>query len=103
MILRKFQFLVIAILVGGLMLSSCKKEEDNTSSPPAAPTVRDALHVYGNYFYVNWIGVTGAEKYFVDVATDQGFANILADYNNKEVAINGMFISYACAHPMPME
>jgi hypothetical protein len=41
---------------------------------------------------VNWIGVTGAEKYFVDVATDQGFTNILADYNNLEVAINGMFI-----------
>ena len=92
MILRKIHFLAIILLIGGLVLSSCKKEEEDTDNPPAAPTVNDALHVYGNYFYVNWIGVTGAEKYYVDVATDQGFTNILTDYNNKEVAINGMFI-----------
>jgi hypothetical protein len=89
---KKFNLIVIAVLVTALSFSSCKKDDENTDTPPAAPIVSNALHVYGNYFYVNWIGVTGATGYFADVATDQNFANILADYNNKEVAINGMFI-----------
>lgn len=95
MISRKFQFAIIAILIASFAIVSCKKEDENedpTTIPPNAPLVSDALHVYGDYFYVNWIGVTGAETYYVDVATDLNFTAILPDYNNKEVAINGMFI-----------
>jgi len=90
--LNRFQFIVVAVLAIALSFSSCKKEDENTDLPPAVPVVSDALHVYGDYFYVNWIGVVGASAYYVDVATDQGFTNILPDYNNKEVEINGMFI-----------
>lgn len=90
--LIRFQYIIITLLIGSFVIFSCKKEDENTNNPPAAPVVSEGLHIYGDYFYVNWIGVIGAEKYFVDVATDQGFTSILTGYNNKEVAINGMFI-----------
>lgn len=90
--LKKLQFLMIAVFAVSILFSSCKKDEEDTENPPAAPVVSDPLHVYGDYFYVNWIGVVGATGYYVDVATDQNFNNFLPDYTNKEVAINGMFI-----------
>jgi len=88
MILRKSHILLIAVFAVSILFSSCKKEDP----PPAVPVVNDPLHIYGDYFYVNWIGVVGATGYYVDVATDQNFSNFLPDYTNKEVAINGMFI-----------
>ena len=93
MILKKFHLLMIMVLAVAMAVTSCKKDdEEDTDNLPDVPVVGDALHVYGDYFYVNWIGVTGATAYYVDVATDQNFANILPGYNNKEVEINGMFI-----------
>ena len=83
---------MIAVFAVSILFSSCKKEEEEKESPPAVPVVSDPLHVYGDYFYVNWIGVVGATGYYVDVATDQNFSNFLPDYTNKEVAINGMFV-----------
>ncbi|RLD36286.1 MAG: hypothetical protein DRI83_05610 [Bacteroidetes bacterium] len=92
MILKKLQILIIAVFAVSILFSSCKKDEEEKESPPAIPVVSDPLHVYGDYFYVNWIGVVGATGYYVDVATDQNFSNFLPDYTNKEVAINGMFV-----------
>jgi len=93
MILKKFHLVIIMVLAFSMAITSCKKDdEDDSDNPPNAPLVQDALHVYGDYFYVNWIGVTGATAYYADVATDQDFANILPDYNNREVEIDGMFI-----------
>lgn len=92
MILKKLQILMIAVFAVSILFSSCKKDEEEKESPPAIPVVSDPLHVYGDYFYVNWIGVVGATGYYVDVATDQNFSNFLPDYTNKEVAINGMFV-----------
>ncbi len=92
MILKKLEFLIIAVFAVSILFSSCKKDEEEKESPPAIPVVSDPLHVYGDYFYVNWIGVVGATGYYVDVATDQNFSNFLPDYTNKEVAINGMFV-----------
>jgi len=88
MILRKPNILLIAVFAVSILFSSCKKEKEETG----VPVVSDPLHVYGDYFYVNWIGVIGATGYYVDVATNQNFSNFLPDYTNKEVAINGMFI-----------
>ena len=87
---RKYHLMLISILFTAVIFTSCKKDDDEEI--PSAPTVNTPLHIYANYFYVNWTGVTGAEGYVVDVATDQDFNNILPDYTNKEVAINGMFI-----------
>ncbi|HSG67845.1 MAG TPA: PCMD domain-containing protein [Bacteroidales bacterium] len=93
MIYRSLHFFLLTILISGLVLSSCKKDDDDESGkPPANPSVSTPLHIYGDYFYVNWTGVVGANGYVADVATDQNFNNILSGYNNYEVPINGMFI-----------
>lgn len=93
MIFRRFNIFVLAGLSALILISSCKKDDDDeTGNPPAAPVVSKPLHVYGDNFYVNWIGVTNAQGYVADVATDQDFTNILPDYNNMEVEINGMFL-----------
>lgn len=83
---------MVALLATTIVFYSCDKDDTDEDTPPDSPSVSDPLHVYGDYFYVNWIGVTGAQGYKVDVATDQNFDNILPDYTNKEVEINGMFI-----------
>ena len=90
--LKKLSFLLTTFLLVSVIISSCKKDDDDQESPPPVPVINNPLHVYANYFYVNWIGVVGAQGYVTDVATDQGFTNILSDYNNVEVEINGMFI-----------
>lgn len=93
MIFKKIHLALIAIFLAAVVFTSCNKnDDDDKGNPPSAPSVNTPLHVYGNYFYVNWTGVVGATGYMADVATDQGFTNILPGYNNLEVAINGMFI-----------
>ena len=87
--LKKLSFLLTVILAVAIVISSCNKNEDD---PLRTPGINDPLHVYANYFYVNWIGVVGAQGYVADVATDQDFTNILTDYNNVEVEIKGIFI-----------
>lgn len=96
MIMKRFNSVLLAMLMISLIITSCKKEdeeEDPSGSIPSAPVVEDPLHVYGNYFYVNWLEVVGASSYVVDVATDENFTNILNDYNAKEVSVtsNHMF------------
>jgi len=92
MIFRKLHFALIALMLSAVVITSCNKDDENTDVAPSSPMVNTPIHIYGDYFYVNWTGVSGAEGYVADVATDQGFNNILPDYQNKEVAINGMFI-----------
>lgn len=91
--LKHFTIILIASLFTFLLITSCDKdEEDDQSSPPGVPSVNDPLHVYADYFYVNWTGVVGASGYYADVATDENFTNILPGYDNIEVENNGMFI-----------
>ncbi len=90
--LKKLSFLLTAILLIAIVISSCEKDDEDQDGPPSVPVVSNPLHVYANYFYVKWIGVVGAQGYVVDVAIDQGFTSILSDYTDLEVEINGMFI-----------
>lgn len=90
--LKQLSFLLMAILAVAILISSCKKDDEDQNNPPSVPVVNNPLHVYADYFYVNWTGVVGAQGYVTDVAADQDFSNILPDYNNVEIEINGMFI-----------
>jgi len=62
-----------------------------TSSKPVPPIIKEPLHIYGTYFFVEYDRVPDVSGYVVDIATDQSFVNILPDYNNKHVESTGMF------------
>ena len=53
---------------------------------PAAPATPTASAVGPTGFTVNWGSVTGASSYRLDVATDSGFTNLVAGYDDRTVA-----------------
>ncbi len=53
---------------------------------PAAPIANAASNVLSSSFSANWNAVTGGTGYRIDVATDNGFTNILGSYNNLDVS-----------------
>jgi len=56
-----------------------------TESPlPARPTVM-ATNITSVSFTESWNAVTGATGYYLDVATDSSFTNIVTAFNNKDV------------------
>jgi hypothetical protein len=57
-----------------------------------APVALEATNVTGSGMTANWIAVTGATGYILDVATDVAFANKLTGYNNLVI---GSVTSYA--------
>ena len=54
-------------------------------SAPAAPVATPATNVSSSAFTANWNSVSGATSYVIDVATDEGFSNIVSSYNNQNV------------------
>lgn len=59
-----------------------------TVSP--APQVKQAVNILTSSFIPRWDPAQGAERYFLDVATQSDFSlqSILADYNNRSVELN---------------
>jgi len=54
------------------------------SSIPA-PNATSATNVTSSSFDANWDAVSGANGYYLDVATDSGFNNFVSGYNNRNV------------------
>ncbi|MCX6582099.1 MAG: fibronectin type III domain-containing protein [Candidatus Aminicenantes bacterium] len=52
---------------------------------PGAPTATAAANVQSTGFSANWNAVTGAAGYYLDVATDVDFADLVSGYNNRNV------------------
>ncbi|MCB0736111.1 MAG: T9SS type A sorting domain-containing protein [Bacteroidetes bacterium] len=53
---------------------------------PDAPKALAATDVVkSTSFTANWEAVVDADDYYIDVATDENFTNLLADFNNKNV------------------
>ena len=52
---------------------------------PIAPPVLAATSLTETGFTVNWAEAPSATKYFIDVATNTGFTNFVANYQNKDV------------------
>ncbi|MCX6174235.1 MAG: fibronectin type III domain-containing protein [Ignavibacteriales bacterium] len=53
---------------------------------PENPTAKAAINITSTSFTANWDDVIGANRYYLDIATDPGFSNMLDGYNNKNVA-----------------
>ncbi len=58
---------------------------------PATPVAVGATSVTQTSFKSNWLDVISAKGYFLDVATDSTFSNILLSYNN--VSSNGISVN----------
>ena len=54
-------------------------------APPVAPAIAAATAITANSFSANWILVSGATNYFLDVATDAGFTSLLPSFSNLSV------------------
>jgi hypothetical protein len=55
---------------------------------PATPVATAATNDAGTSFQANWNAVSGATKYYLDVATDSGFTTFVSGYQNKDVGTN---------------
>jgi len=53
--------------------------------PPAAPAVFEAVGISTSGFVANWSAASGATKYYLDVATDIGFATYVPGFENLDV------------------
>lgn len=53
---------------------------------PVKPTANAATSIAETSFTANWTASAGATKYYLDVATDAAFTNILGAYSDKDVS-----------------
>ena len=58
-----------------------------SDSAPATPNLYEVTDadITSKSFVAKWDGISNATKYYLDVATDSSFANMLSGYNNKDV------------------
>ena len=60
----------------------------NTQISTASPSVNNISGVNCGYAMLTWNQVTNATGYYLDIATDSGFTNFVAGYQNFDVAYN---------------
>ncbi|MDP2039301.1 MAG: fibronectin type III domain-containing protein, partial [Ignavibacteria bacterium] len=65
--------------------TSANSNTINLITLPAAPVASNATTITTSSFDANWNASVGAAKYYLDVATDNGFINYVAGYQNKDV------------------
>jgi hypothetical protein len=70
-------------LLFSMMLLACSKEDD--PKPIGAPSLNAATDINTTSFKASWNGVTGAEKYLVDVSLKADFSTTVTGYNRKEI------------------
>lgn len=63
-----------------------------TGSPPAAPVANVASNVASFSFQANWQVSTGADGYYLDVATDIGFTVYVSGFQNLQI-VGGAVVS----------
>ena len=56
-----------------------------SANAPATPTLSSATDVISNAFTANWNSISNATGYYIDVATDESFSNMVSGYNNMSV------------------
>lgn len=61
-----------------IILFGCQKKQDTFSGIPDIPTATAATNISNTGFTANWLLSENATDYEVDVATDNGFTNIIS-------------------------
>jgi hypothetical protein len=56
-----------------------------TPCSPPAPVAGDATYKCSTMFNTNWSASAGASSYYIDVSTNNGFANFVTGFNNLNV------------------
>lgn len=84
MMVRRMMALMMVCMVA-LGAVSCSDDDDDDTPALTAPALNNASAVTPTGFTVTWTAVPGADKYVLDVATDNAFANPVTDYNKKEI------------------
>jgi len=91
-----YYYRVRAYNLGGTSGNSNVINAFTKATAPLPPTTLPAYNIFGTSFYAYWNASLSptAIGYYIDVATDSEFLNILPDYNNKSIgAITHTFVS----------
>lgn len=71
---------------------SSNTTSQRTGAPPSDPVATAATNIGLDGFTANWNASTGVAGYYLDVATDAGFVNLITGYSNRYV---GNVLTYA--------
>lgn len=77
-----FKMLSMALLFS-VVLSACSNDDD--PKPLGAPDLNTATDVKATSFKASWNGVSGADKYLIDVSVKPDFSTTVTGYSKKEV------------------
>lgn len=75
--------LSLVVLVS-MMLVACSENDD--PKPVGIPNLNTATDINATSFKASWNGVTGADKYLLDVSLKADFSTTVTGYNRKEIA-----------------
>jgi uncharacterized protein (TIGR02145 family) len=83
----------IGLYIKGLIKVPSEAVSQHTTLLFPSPVALPATQIRYNSFYANWIKVTRATGYYIDVATDASFSHMLEGYNNYDVGdVNTLII-----------
>lgn len=71
------------VLLFSVMLGACSKDDD--PKPVGKPNLNAASDIKATSFKASWNGVSGADKYLIDVSVKSDFTTTVAGYSRKEV------------------
>lgn len=93
---KRYCFTMVLLL---LMITAFTQAQTLKKEVPAAPIAKEAINFTDTSFHATWVFEPGISKYYIDVATDSLFANILPAYNNKDVgAVANTYITILTAN-----
>ncbi|MEP2667383.1 MAG: fibronectin type III domain-containing protein [Cyclobacteriaceae bacterium] len=79
------------VLLFSVMLGACSKDDD--PKPVGVPNLNTATDIKATSFKASWNGVSGADKYLIDVSVKSDFTTTVTGYSRKEVTGTSTVVS----------